>query len=574
MAFIPRRAKRVRLREEHSDAIVYKGPDSLQTYLASLFAQLPIDTYRFELIVDFAKHRASLARALVEITSLEPPETVLRALQAIPGSRSKLLNYIMQCYVVSRRRASLLLGDGIAEAARHMWALFMHAYLDAARRENRVAREGTNALLATPSHTLPFAIFALRHGEAISVSDDPVQTFSVRTHWQAASGVVMALYAFPYSTDMYDYLRVLMLRHAQLLSGETVAWRREEDDTEDDAALAETYDHPLYCAPSIGRPYLRAGSESRVVLNDVYLNDLETLLGSQLTRLTRVRWLIEVATVTTAKEKRVPLDTAPTSPAWADALRAFTDALSVHNILRRDVVEKVKNGLTGTLLMHGETVRFMRAHPRQAPIADNVLATMRQNTYRIVAALMARPIADFVSEMLASQFAVESEEPTDWRARARPATEPEALLVISAATDVWLQYMGASPTFFEERVHLEEIHVGKDEMRSPFDVPRARPCWIRCMRWNFVLDSKDAVRYAGTNVVAAYAAWLTALFRGCPDTAEDATRPEFRDCSDNGKGVKLTKKYIHAAWQPLLVAPVSTRATSVSEVAPGAVVFA
>lgn len=536
MAALPR-TKRVRLREDHGNAIVFRHPDETEDYLKALFAQLPLETHHFERIADFAKHRVNLAKALVTITDAEPPEAVLRALQAIPNARAKLLNYVMQCYFVAHRRAALLTGDGIVEAARHTWSLLMHVYLDAARRETTEAQAQTQKIFDQPADTLPFCMVAMLRGEPICVSSEPVRLFSVRTHWQALSTAATSLYAFPYSTNMYYYIRALTLRHAQLLCGQV-------EDAHDSAALADVYDHPLYCAPDVGRPFLRGGPLKGVLLNDRYLGDTETLLGSQLVRLTRVRWLLEAASQK-APEPRPQLDLKTTPKPWFDAIRAFVDDIAIHEKLRRFVVDRVREQLVGTLLMHGETARFARAHPRQDPVPDNVLATMRHNAYKTVAELSMKPVAEFVRETLTAMAASEDADPQDWTARVRATHEPSALLVLAVVTDVWMQYRGTSKDFVMERLFWEELRVGKDELAPVFEVPEARPCFLRCMRWNFVVDAKGVFTYAGTGFVAAYAAWLRVLFTTHPD---------------NGRGAKLGDEAIHDAWKPLLQTAVSSAA--------------
>jgi len=531
MAFVPP-TKRVRMREVSGDAIMYEGPDHMEPYLRALFAQLPLATDKFTLVSDFAKHRTSLARAIVDVTHDEAPEPVLRALQAIPGARSKLVNYVTQCYFFAHRKAALHSDDAVIAAARHLWALFMHVYRDAARRAPRVAQEETRAILEHPSDTLAFCVFATARGEPVAVSSDAVQSFSVRLHWQAVSSAVTAFYAFPYSNAMYVYLRALTLRHAQLLAGSDI----DGDDMEERALV---YDHPLYCSPQTGRPFLRLGDDQRVVLNDKYLGDTETLLGAQLVRMTRVRWLLELATVT-APAPRPVLDHAPLQRSWVESVKTFVEALAKHDKLRRDVVDKVRDRLSTTLLMHGETARFARAHPRQEPNADNTLATMRHNTYRLLPVMQNKAVAEFVHDALTAQLDIEAADPGEWATRSRPQAEPQALLVLLAATDTWLQYCGASQKFVSDRVHLEELHIGKDELDDTFARPPQRPCWIRCMRWSFVVSTTGIMLYAGTGVLGAYAAWLRALFDERPD---------------NGRGEKLNDRAIHAAWRPLLQTP-------------------
>lgn len=543
------RAARVRLRDESRDAVPYGGAGTLGTYLAALFDQMPLDTTDFEHVADFAAHRAHLARALVDVTAREPSDAVQRALDASPHARAQLLNYVWQLYGIAHRRAALMHGDGVAEAAWHAWALFMHAYLDAARRASRADQVATDALLTRSAAAFSFCAIAAQHSEPICVSADAPAAYSVRTHWQALSSAVTALYTFPYSSDMYDYVRTLVLRHALILAGPAPNGDDVVAGNDADEELQTLYDHPLYCTGSTGRPFL-VGGGGRVLLNDLYLADTEVLLGAQMMRLARVRWLLEMATASATP------DVAPTPRDFLDAAVAFCETLATHDVLRKFVVDPVREQLIGTLLLHGETRRFVRAHPRQEPVPDNVLGTMRQSAYKNVPVLLATPLAEIVRATAAALAAADTLEPHRWQARARPEHEAATVLILYTATSVWLQYKGASAAFVSARMHLEEMHIARAELSSPFALPPARPCLVRCMRWNFVLADGDAVRYAGTSLFSAYAAWLRALF--------------FADTlPDSGRGTELARSAIHEAWRPLIGLAPSAAAVSLPAAAAG-----
>jgi hypothetical protein len=516
-------------------AVAYDGPRKARAYLRKLKATLPLDTHFCEALSDFAQHRLHLTRFCVDIFQGQIDFAVghrdadrAEGREPLPMSLDQVFAYTWDLYVVAHRRANALMGEGVAEASRAAWALFMYFY----RYMRGNSHEALQALRQEATR-FDYVAYCEADGAQVAVSTDRIGDYSLHVHWQAATAVVPTFYELPYSQAMYDYLHVLLLRHAQILAGGEGGLSEPTD---------ELFDSPLYCDRAMGRPFFADPAHPARFINDLYLMHTEILLGPQMVRMHRVRWLLS-----RAEQARLALDTTATTRERASILAAFINRIAMDDVLRRFVVDPMREKMLRTHLMHGEKTRFMRLHPKQEAEPDNVLATLRHNDYSETPELFAKPVGDLAAAFAEAITADVALRPHG--ARPRPAHEREVLLAIYITLNTWMIYRGAPRTFVESRVHLEEMHVGFDELADPFQLPPERPALVRVMRWHFVLDVRDAVVYAGTNLAAALGAWLT----------------QVRD--EAARRLELKPDIIHELLAPLLAAAAASTSTPATPVA-------
>lgn len=488
----------IRLADERADAIEYKDAGHAKSYMRKLDAQFPLDTDMWEKVTDFAVHRTNLTRFCIDIVE---GRVIFDA--ESPMTLEYVFNYVWQCYVIAHRRANLLRGDGVEEAVRSMWALFMYLF--------KYVRRGPQIIMNQPSSDFAFCRYSESHSAQICVSSAKVGHYSVHTHWQAVTALVPMLYDFAYSPAMYEYVQALLMRHAEILCG--ISGRKNTNafagfglgDADamdiDESADEDTYDSPLYCSRAVGRPFYVDPDDPSRVLNDMYLSHAEILFGPQLVRLNRVRWLTK-----RALDDRVVFDVSLPDAHGTQGLVSFMEKMAGDDVLRRFVVDPMREQVLRTHLMHGERARFVRLHPKQEPEADNILATLRHHDYSETPALLVTPLGEIARgfrDSLKAAHAIGA-----WASRPRCTYEREFLLGATVTIGTWMTYQGAPDTFVAQRIHLEEVHVGLDELASPFLLPELRPALVRCMRWHFVFDVTEHIVYAGVNPIAALGAWL------------------------------------------------------------------
>jgi hypothetical protein len=512
----------IRLATEKEDLVAYEGANHAKRYMRKLVAQMPLDTDKWEKLTDFACHRTHLTRFCIDVV-----EERVWFNAGSPMTLKSVTNYVWQCYVVAHRRSNLLRGDGIEEAVRAMWTLFLLMF--------QYTRRGTSMHLDQSAARFAFCEYAESQSAQICVSATCVGDYSVHTHWQASTAMVPILYDFAYSPAMYDYVQALLCRHAQIVMGidspasindamhsdhRSLVNNDEEDEN-------EVYDSPLYCSRTVGRLFYVDPNNTRRVLNDMYIAHAEILFGPQMVRINRVRWLSERATL-----DHVIFDMSLPSLVATQGLVSFMERLSSDDVLRRFVVDPMREQVLRTHLMHGERARFVRLHPKQEPEADNILATLRHNDYSETPALLVTPLGEIARgyrDSLKTAHVIGA-----WASRPRLTYEREFLLGAVVTIGTWMTYQGAPSDFVTKRIHLEEMHVGLDELASPLVLPELRPALVRCMRWHFVFNINEHIVYAGINPIAAIGAWL----RCVRDEAVDR--------------LKLDSTVIHEMLHPLM----------------------
>lgn len=478
------KSSRIRLADDEEDAITYcasEGQAGADAYFATIMAHGAVHEGAFESILDFAKHRTHLTRFCIDVT------TGVVKLPEGKADMDRLVQYVMRCYILAHRRACEFLDAHVENGVRHMWTLAMHMY-----GVVQWANPGVVASMGMCASEFSFCRSVLEGGrEQICVSDDPIARYSVRIHWQAFTTALPALYDFAYSPAMYEYVRTLIVRHAQLLEG--------TDDPED-------YDDPLFCAPAVDgennvHVLFQHPKDPSVYLNDLYSAQADVLMGCQMLRLMRVRHLFK-----RARRDGCPESTAPTPKAIADGMVAYVEWLSKHNILRSEIVDPMRDKVLTPSLMHGERIRFMRKNPKLEAEADNIMSALRQADYARTGTLLQTPIFE-----MAAQYAAEcgpGAEHEDYTMRKAPPYERQLTLALYILMYTWMTYRGAPRTFVSERIYMEEMHVGEEEKGDLFVMPPQRPALVRCMRWQFVFDSQDRVVFAGPSLFMGYLEWL------------------------------------------------------------------
>jgi len=194
------------------DAVAYAGPHSSFAYFESLMENEFVDVDLLERVADYAMHVSYLTRFVIEVTT-----GAARLPDPVPESHARLVQYVLRCYLVAHRRAAASGDPRIENMARVAWMLAMHMYGTAQRAVHEVSTH-----MEQRASDFAFCTAVTEHGGAeLAVSDEePVGAYTVHTHWQAFTTLITALYDYPYSPAMHDYVRALIVRHAQILEGE------------------------------------------------------------------------------------------------------------------------------------------------------------------------------------------------------------------------------------------------------------------------------------------------------------------------------------------------------------------
>lgn len=386
-----------------------------------------------------------------------------------------------------------------------------------------------HSLLAQRALEFAYVQHTRARGELIVVSRRSIDRYSINTFWRSLVLLFASMHRQPYSYDMLDYTKTLLVRYAQLVAARPAA------------AQAIGYNHPVFCTRGAGERYSMPtaaaaaggsdGSDSGGdFLSSNFLRESEFMVYHMVRRLNYMRHLERTHTALvfdTYEEEEETLEAQQRR--FCSVLRALTN----HPLLRQHIINRFRSRFFGAYELYSERELFRALYPDMHDNAQSVLSTFRPALYNQLAPYLTEPLDTFITNYEKTVVVAASARSTttadDDEAEEKPGLDHHLwnnAIVLLTVVATELAFSLESIERPSQFIWFETVDLG-DQLPPPPPVDRG-PQLIRYMQRYIVFDKDGSVHMHTPHLAKAYLAWLDrcyeteilfeATFRRDPDT--------------------------------------------------------